>query len=50
MEIEHKIELVHSDYHIQALKLEYDRHNPNEYQKKIFKQLCRSKYEQETQG
>ncbi|CAF1678616.1 unnamed protein product [Rotaria magnacalcarata] len=48
LEIEHKIELAYYDYHIEALKLEYDRHNPNEYQKKIFKELCRSKYEQET--
>lgn len=32
MEIEHKVELVYFDYHIQALKLEYYRHNPNDYQ------------------
>jgi len=32
MEIEHKIELIHHDYHIQALKFEYFRHKPNEYQ------------------
>jgi hypothetical protein len=32
MEIEHKIELVHYDYHIRALKVEYFRQNPNEYQ------------------
>jgi hypothetical protein len=32
MEIEHKIELVHYDYHIRALKLEYFRQNPNSYQ------------------
>ena len=32
MEIEHKVELVYFDYHIQALKLEYCRHNPNDYQ------------------
>ncbi|CAF4696475.1 unnamed protein product, partial [Rotaria sp. Silwood2] len=47
MEIEHKIELIHYDYHIQALKLQYLRHNPNNYQKQLLKQLCRSKYEQE---
>ncbi|CAF3845136.1 unnamed protein product [Rotaria sp. Silwood1] len=47
MEIEHQIELVHYDYHIQALKQAYDRHHPNEYQKKLFKQLCHRKYEQE---
>ncbi|CAF4148954.1 unnamed protein product, partial [Rotaria sordida] len=47
MEIEHEIELVHYDYHIQAIKQEYDRLHPNAYQKKIFKQLCHSKYEQE---
>lgn len=32
MDIDHKIELVHYDYHIQALKLEYYNHHPNEYQ------------------
>jgi hypothetical protein len=32
MEAEHKIELVHYDYHIHALKLEYSRHNPNDFQ------------------
>lgn len=32
MEIEHQIELVYFDYHIQAIKQEYNRHNPNEYQ------------------
>ncbi|CAF1411339.1 unnamed protein product [Rotaria sordida] len=47
MEIEHKIELIHYDYYIQALKLEYYRHDPNVYQKNIMKQLCSSKYEQE---
>ncbi|CAF4103748.1 unnamed protein product [Rotaria sordida] len=31
----------------QAIKQEYDRLHPNAYQKKIFKQLCHSKYEQE---
>ncbi|CAF3011673.1 unnamed protein product [Rotaria sp. Silwood2] len=46
-EIEHKIELIHYDYHIQAFKLQYLRHNPNNYQKQLLKQLCRSKYEQE---
>jgi DNA-binding transcriptional MerR regulator len=30
--IEHQIELIHYDYHIGALKLEYFRHKPNEYQ------------------
>ncbi|CAF1411371.1 unnamed protein product [Rotaria sordida] len=47
MEIEHKIELIHYDYHIQALKLEYYQQKPNEYQKQLMKQLCCSKYEQE---
>ena len=32
MEIEHKVELIHYDYHIQALKLEYNRLNPNAFQ------------------
>jgi hypothetical protein len=32
MKIEHEIELIHYDYHIQALKLEYFRHKPNAYQ------------------
>ncbi|CAF1493907.1 unnamed protein product [Rotaria sordida] len=29
--IEHQVELIHYDYHIQALKLEYFQHKPNEY-------------------
>jgi hypothetical protein len=36
MKIEHQIELIHYDYYIQALKLEYFRHNPNEYQVYFF--------------
>lgn len=32
MEIEHKIELIHYDYHIEALKLEYYQLNPNSFQ------------------
>ncbi|CAF2037904.1 unnamed protein product [Rotaria magnacalcarata] len=35
-------------YHIQALQLEYFQHKPNEYQKQLMKQICQSKYEQET--
>lgn len=31
-EIEHKTELIHYDYQIRVLKLEYLRHQPNEYQ------------------
>ena len=30
--IQHEIELIHYDYHIRALKLEYLRQNPNKYQ------------------
>jgi hypothetical protein len=30
--IEHQVKLVYFDYHIDALKLEYFRHKPNEYQ------------------
>jgi hypothetical protein len=30
--IEHQVELIHYDYHIRALKLEYFQHKPNEYQ------------------
>ena len=30
--IEHQVELIYYDYHIQALELEYLRHKPNEYQ------------------
>ncbi|CAF1515925.1 unnamed protein product [Rotaria magnacalcarata] len=47
LEIEDKIELVHYDYHIQALKLVYDCHYPNDYQNKLFQQLCQNKYELE---
>ena len=32
MKIDHKIELIHFDYHIQALKIEYLRQNPNAFQ------------------
>ena len=32
METAHQIELIHYDYHIRALKLEYLRHQPNQYQ------------------
>ncbi|CAF4261947.1 unnamed protein product, partial [Rotaria magnacalcarata] len=35
-------------YHIRALKLEYFRHTSNEYQSQLMKQICQSKYEQET--
>ncbi|CAF2053396.1 unnamed protein product, partial [Rotaria magnacalcarata] len=30
--IEHQVELIHYDYHIRALKSEYFRHKPNQYQ------------------
>ncbi|CAF1320918.1 unnamed protein product [Rotaria magnacalcarata] len=46
--IEHQVELIHYDYHIQALELEYFQHKPNDYQKQLMKQICQSKYEQET--
>ncbi|CAF4131232.1 unnamed protein product, partial [Adineta steineri] len=45
---EHQIELIHYDYHIRKLKLEYIRFNPNQYQIEIMKKICQSKYEQET--
>lgn len=32
MEIANQIELIHYDYHIRSLKLEYLRHKPNAYQ------------------
>ncbi|CAF4630414.1 unnamed protein product, partial [Rotaria socialis] len=47
-EIEHKIELVTIDYHIEAIKREFDRQNATEYQKKLMKQLCLKKDEKET--
>ncbi|CAF5018674.1 unnamed protein product [Rotaria magnacalcarata] len=31
-----------------TLQLEYFQHKPNEYQKQLMKQICQSKYEQET--
>ncbi|CAF4701790.1 unnamed protein product, partial [Rotaria socialis] len=46
--IDHKVELIHYDYHIRALKLEYFQHKPNEYQKQLMIQICQSNYEQET--
>jgi hypothetical protein len=36
MNIEHQIELVYHDYHIQALQLEYERHRPNAAQVCLF--------------
>ena len=32
MEIQHKIELIYYDYHIEAVKHAYDQHKPNQYQ------------------
>ncbi|CAF1661591.1 unnamed protein product [Rotaria magnacalcarata] len=46
--IKHQVDLIHYDYHIRALKLEYFQHKPNEYQGQLMKQICQSKYEQET--
>ncbi|CAF1929236.1 unnamed protein product, partial [Rotaria magnacalcarata] len=46
--IKHQVELIHYDYHIQALQLEYFQHKPNEYQKQLMIHICQSKYEQET--
>ncbi|CAF2053209.1 unnamed protein product [Rotaria magnacalcarata] len=46
--IEHQVELIHYDYHIRALELEYFQHKPNEYQKQLMIQICQSQYEQET--
>lgn len=34
--IEHQVELIHCDYHIRALKLEFFRHKPNAYQVCLF--------------
>jgi hypothetical protein len=42
MEIEHQIELIHYDYHIRALKLEYFRLKPNTYQVYLF--FCSKKF------
>jgi hypothetical protein len=39
MNIEHQIELIHYDYHIQALKLEYLRHKPNAHQVCFFNMI-----------
>ena len=36
MNIEHQIDLIYYDYHIRALKSEYFRSNPNEYQVGFF--------------
>ncbi|CAF1399465.1 unnamed protein product [Adineta steineri] len=47
LNIEHHIELLHYDYHIRALKLEYFRYHPNEYQKQQLKEICQTKYVQE---
>ncbi|CAF3320644.1 unnamed protein product [Rotaria sp. Silwood2] len=48
MEIENKVELIHYDYYIRALKLEYLRLKPNEYQERFMKEMCQIKYAQET--
>jgi hypothetical protein len=39
VEIEHKIELIHYDYYIEAIELEYFRHNPNTYQVCFFSHI-----------
>ncbi|CAF4543059.1 unnamed protein product, partial [Rotaria socialis] len=46
--IAHQVELIHYDYHIRALELEYFRQKPNQYQKKLMAEICQSQYEQET--
>ncbi|CAF4406277.1 unnamed protein product [Rotaria magnacalcarata] len=47
--VECHLQVLHYNYHIQAIKYEYNtRHNPNEYQKNIMKQLCHSMYKKET--
>ncbi|CAF3226766.1 unnamed protein product [Rotaria socialis] len=46
--IEHQVELIHYDYYIRTLELEYFQHKSNEYQKQLMKQICQSKYKQET--
>ncbi|CAF1373801.1 unnamed protein product [Rotaria sordida] len=48
MEIEHKVELIHYDYYIRALKFEYLRLQPNEYQECCMKDICQIKFTQET--
>ncbi|CAF1390310.1 unnamed protein product [Rotaria sordida] len=48
LEIDHKIEIIQYDYQIQALKIEYQRQKPTATQELKMKQLCHSKYEEET--
>ncbi|CAF4660270.1 unnamed protein product [Rotaria sp. Silwood1] len=49
MEIEHKVELVHYQYYIRALKLAYLRLNPNKYQvERFMREICEIKHAQET--
>ncbi|CAF1437271.1 unnamed protein product [Adineta steineri] len=50
LKIEHQIELMHYDCHIRIFKLEYIRHNPNQYQIEMMNKICQSKYEQGTTG
>ncbi|CAF3049447.1 unnamed protein product [Rotaria sp. Silwood2] len=47
-EIEHKKKLVTYDYHIEAIKQEFLRLNPTEYDKKLMKQSCFKKNEEKT--
>ncbi|CAM4898202.1 unnamed protein product [Rotaria socialis] len=41
--IEHQVELIHYDYYIRTLELEYFQHKSNEYQKQLMKQICQNK-------
>ncbi|CAF1586503.1 unnamed protein product, partial [Adineta steineri] len=40
LKTEHQTELIHYDYHIRTLKLQYIQHNPNQYQIEIMKKIC----------
>ncbi|CAF3376490.1 unnamed protein product [Rotaria sp. Silwood2] len=46
--IEGQIVTVEYDYNDRLIELEYKQQNPNEYQKQIFEDLTRAKYEKET--
>ncbi|CAM4849105.1 unnamed protein product, partial [Rotaria magnacalcarata] len=47
-EIEHEIKLITYDYQIEAIKQEFHRQNPTEYQKKLMEQSCLKRDEKVT--
>ncbi|CAF2132534.1 unnamed protein product, partial [Rotaria magnacalcarata] len=47
-EIQYEIKIITYDYQIEAIKQEFHRQNPSEYQKKLMEQSCLKRDEKET--